>query len=210
MSTEPNVEIMSTSNEVIPNEVMSDTEQLTKKQLKRIEYEKKVSDNIIKNNIKVAACINEIAEKFFSFEDDSASRISRWKGEKFQALLIEAIQENKLKSKLKSTDEIQHNIEKNTKKQERQNKKKQKTQERIEKMKQKRIEKNLSKSKKNLSPGTVPGVSKYDKNKVNKTPPQIEKKITPTTPFVQHYELSQNARPFLVRTNTEPRFKKYV
>ena len=71
MSTELNVEIMSTSIEVIPNEVMSSAasgEQLTKKQLKRIEYEKKVSENIIKNNAKVAACINDFRIDDFEME----------------------------------------------------------------------------------------------------------------------------------------------
>ena len=227
MSTELKVEIMSTSIEVIPNEVMSSAasgEQLTKKQLKRIEYEKKVSENIIKNNAKVAACINDFVEKFLLSDNStpliSESMISRWKSEALQTSLIETIQANKLKSKLKSEEEVQHNIEKNTKKQEKLLKKKQKTQERIEKLKQKRIEKNLSKCKKNLPPGTAPTVSKYDKNKVKKTPVQQasfapQRFATPqTTQVVQPQpvksKLSPDARPFLVRTNTEPRFKKYT
>ena len=205
--SELNVEIMSTSNEVIPNEIMSAVnEQFTKKQLKKIEYDLKISENIIKNNLKVTTCFNGFIETFLTaIEVDSTIKdllAMKWKDEKNQASLTELIQENKLKSKLKNEEEVQHNIDKNAKKEERLKKKKLKTQERIQKIKQKKIEKNMSKCKKNLPPGSAPLVSKYDKNKVPRISP-IATNIAPIVPTT----LSVEAKPFNFQTN---RFKKYV
>lgn len=224
MSAEHSVEVMSEnmpSGNMEPNRVMSVevSEKLTKKQLKRMEYEKTVSENIVKNNLKVKSAINEYIEHFLCsvVEVDPTvidSILTRWRDEKNQNSMVDMIQNNKLKSKLKTEEEIQHNIIKNEKKQERLQKKKEKTKERIEKIKQRKIEKNLAKCKKYLQPGNTLPVSKYDKNTVKKliamqiTP--VEKTVVPTIPNSTTENkpvnrLSPDAKPFV----PQQRFQRY-
>ena len=209
MSSEHSVEVMTVESmpgSMEPNRIMSveANEKLTKKQMKRAEYEKTVSENIVKNNIKVKDVINEYIKHFLSSVVEVEPHVidlflTRWKDEKNQVSIVDMIQDNKLKSKLKTEEEIQHNIIKNEKKQDRLQKKKEKTKERIEKIKQRKIEKNLSKCKKYLQPGNTAPVSKYDKNTVKKL---INMQIT-AKPSVEKVQpvLSSNAKPFIVEKN---------
>ena len=207
MSSEHSVEVMTVESmpgSMEPNRIMSveANKKLTKKQMKRAEYEKTVSENIVKNNLKVKGAINEYIEHFLSSVVEVEPHVidlflTRWKDKKNQVSIVDMIQDNKLKSKLKTEEEIQHNIIKNEKKQDRLQK--EKTKERIEKIKQRKIEKNLSKCKKYLQPGNTAPVSKYDRNTVKKL---INMQIT-AKPSVEKVQpvLSSNAKPFIVEKN---------
>lgn len=205
MSSEHSVEVM-TVESMEPIRIMSveANEKLTNKQMKRMEYEKTVSENIVKNNLKVKGVINEYFEHFLATVEVEPQIVelflTKWKDEKNQVLIVDMIQDNKLKSKLKTEEEIQHNIIKNEKKQDRLQNKKEKTKERIEKIKQRKIEKNLSKCKKYLQPGNTAPVSKYDRNTVKKL---INMQIT-AKPSVEKVQpvLYSNVKPFIVETTT--------